>query len=70
MFLKRADQRLERKILMQYPDIYPMDSSEKVYFYLNEDGSHVLEPNGNVKCEILTDSERSAFLKQKKFMVI
>ncbi|MES5144051.1 hypothetical protein [Lactobacillus crispatus] len=55
---------------MQYPDIYPMDSSEKVYFYLNEDGSHVLEPNGNVKCEILSDSELSAFLKQKKFMVI
>lgn len=63
MFLKRADHYLERKILNRYPLLSGFLAESKVYFMLHNDGTHVFEPNGNVKCLIMDDSELHQYLK-------
>lgn len=70
MFLKRAEYKIEQMILNLYPDIYQPAPDEKVYFFLNRDGSHVLQKSGQPKCIILGDSELDNYLLTHKLKLI
>lgn len=62
MFLKRAEKKVEQSILNLYPDLYIPSPTERVYFFLHQDGSHVLQKSGQPKCIILDDSDLENYL--------
>ena len=64
MFLRRAEKKVEHSILNLYPTLYVPSPNEKVYFFLHNDGSHVLQKSGQPKCIILSDSELPSYLHE------